>query len=388
MSSMLDLRLSSRARPGIHRAAVTASRHGRRIGSGMTSVLLALVFVLVAVSFDAQAQNSPRYPGIGRTATPAEVAAWDIDVRPDLTGLPAGSGSVAKGQDVWEAKCASCHGVFGESNQVFNPLIGGTTAQDVTTGRVATLQRTDYPGRTTLMKLQHVSTLWDYIRRAMPWNEPKSLTNDEVYAVTAYMLNLADVVPQDFTLTQANMAEVQKRIPNRNGYTTQHGMWPGREFGGTGKPDVKARACMKDCPDPGKPVPAPDFARGSHGDLSQQVRLVGPQRSTAAQATAQSPAQASAPAPAQAAPSAPRIDAPVALLQKHSCTACHAASAKLVGPSWADIGNKHKGKADYLQGKIRSGGSGVWGSIAMPPQSLSPQEAGQIAAWLAQGISR
>ena len=68
------------------------------------------------------------YPGIGRAATPKEVAAWDIDVRPDFKGLPTGSGSVAQGQDVWEAKCASCHGIFGESNEVFTPLVGGTTA--------------------------------------------------------------------------------------------------------------------------------------------------------------------------------------------------------------------------------------------------------------------
>ena len=67
-------------------------------------------------------------PAVGRTATPAEIAAWDIDVRPDFKGLPKGSGSVAKGQEVWEAKCASCHGIFGESNEVFTPLVGGTTA--------------------------------------------------------------------------------------------------------------------------------------------------------------------------------------------------------------------------------------------------------------------
>ena len=71
-----------------------------------------------------------------------EVAAWDIDVRPDFKGLPAGSGTVAKGQDVWEAKCASCHGVFGESNEVFTPLVGGTTAEDIKTGRVATPEAT------------------------------------------------------------------------------------------------------------------------------------------------------------------------------------------------------------------------------------------------------
>ena len=80
--------------------------------------------LLIAAGSHAQAP----YPGIGRAATPAEVAAWDIDGRPDFQGLPPGSGTVARGQAVWEAQCASCHGIFGESNEVFSPLIGGTTA--------------------------------------------------------------------------------------------------------------------------------------------------------------------------------------------------------------------------------------------------------------------
>lgn len=71
--------------------------------------------------------QQPNYPGLGRTATPQEVRAWDIDVRPDFKGLPKGAGSVSQGQDVWEAKCASCHGVFGESNQVFNPWLVAPT---------------------------------------------------------------------------------------------------------------------------------------------------------------------------------------------------------------------------------------------------------------------
>jgi mono/diheme cytochrome c family protein len=146
-----------------------------------------------------------RAPGIGRPATPAEVAAWDIDVRADFKGLPKGSGSVAAGQDVWEAKCASCHGIFGESGEVFNPLVGGTTAADLQSGRTARLTDPSYPGRTTLMKLPTLSTLWDYIRRAMPWNAPKSLSNDEVYAVTAYMLNLGRIVADDFVLSDANI---------------------------------------------------------------------------------------------------------------------------------------------------------------------------------------
>jgi len=77
---------------------------------------------------------------IGRDATPAEVKAWDIDVRPDFKGLPKGSGSVAKGEELWESKCASCHGGFGESNEVFTPLIGGTTKDDIKTGRVKGLE--------------------------------------------------------------------------------------------------------------------------------------------------------------------------------------------------------------------------------------------------------
>src|SRR4051812_33223300 len=76
------------------------------------------------------AQAGTQYPGIGRLATPAEIKAWDIDVRPDFKGLPPGSGSVAQGQVVWEAKCQQCHGTFGESNEVFQPLVGGTTADD------------------------------------------------------------------------------------------------------------------------------------------------------------------------------------------------------------------------------------------------------------------
>jgi cytochrome c len=140
------------------------------------SILSTLLFVALAVSANtsAIAQSSPAakakpaYLNIGRNATPAEVAAWDIDVRPDFKGLPAGSGSVAKGQDLWEKQCASCHGTFGESNEVFTPIAGGTTKDDIKTGKVASLMSDKQPQRTTLMKVATISTLWDYIYRAMP----------------------------------------------------------------------------------------------------------------------------------------------------------------------------------------------------------------------------
>ncbi|MDB5870861.1 MAG: cytochrome c-like protein [Ramlibacter sp.] len=242
------------------------------LGLAMTALLS------IGAASSALAQAKPGYPGIGRAATPQEVAAWDIDVRPDFKGLPPGSGSVAKGQEVWEGKCAACHGVFGESNEVFNPLVGGTTADDVRNGRVATLRAGGYPGRTTLMKVSSVSTLWDYINRAMPWTQPKSLSVGEVYAATAYLLHLGGVLPSDFTLSDKNMAEVQQRLPNRNGMTTEHALWPGKELGGKSKPDVTAPACMKDCAAETKASTIPDHARGLHGNLAEQNRTVGPQR--------------------------------------------------------------------------------------------------------------
>ncbi len=234
--------------------------------------------MLAAVSAaPAWAGTADARAALGRTATPAEVAAWDIDVRPDFQGLPRGSGTVAQGQKVWDGKCASCHGDFGESNEVFTPLVGGTSAEDIKRGRVAGMTG-NQPYRTTLMKVSTVSTLWDYIHRAMPWNAPKSLSVNDVYAVTAYMLHLGEIVPADFTLSEANIAEVQRRMPNRDGMTTGHGLWPGR-----GRPDTRNTACMKDCA--GKVVIAssiPDYARDAHGELGQQQRTFGPVRGVAA----------------------------------------------------------------------------------------------------------
>jgi cytochrome c len=360
-----------------------------------------LTAALLAGAGVAQAQST-KYPGVGRDATPKEVAAWDIDVRPDFKGLPAGSGSVAKGQDVWEGKCAHCHGIFGESGEVFSPLVGGTTAEDIKTGRVANLTRADYPGRTTLMKVPTVSTLWDYINRAMPWNAPKSLSTEEVYAVTAFLLNLGGIVPDNYVLSDKNIAEVQARMPNRNGMTTEHAMWPGNEFSKVRKADTSNVACMKDCVPEAKVASfLPDYARNAHGNLAEQNRLVGAQHGVdttqperkAGAAAADGPAAKPAPAApkpkAQAAPAAGGDNkAALALLSKYSCTACHAMDKKLVGPSFQDIAKKHAGKADYLAGKVKNGGSGVWGPIPMPAQSLSEAEAKTLGAWLAAGAGK
>lgn len=332
------------------------------------------------------------YAGIGRGATPKEIAAWDIDVRPDFKGLPAGSGSVAQGMDIWEAKCASCHGVFGESNQTFSPLVGGTTADDIKTGHVARLNDAAYPGRTTLMKVSSLSTLWDFINRAMPWNEPKSLSANEVYAVVAYLLNLGNIVPENLVLSNTNMAEVQKLLPNRNGMTTDHGLWPGKAMGNGGKPDVKAVACMKDCAaDTTVKSSLPDFARNAHGNLAEQNRMVGAQHAVDTTrppptTVAEARAAAGAAAPVAAGPATPAT-----LTQKYACTACHGIDAKIVGPGFREITSKYAGRADieaYLAGKIRSGGTGIWGSNVMPAQTLSDAEAQTLARWIAAGAGK
>lgn len=302
--------------------------------------------------------------GIGRAATAAEVAAWDIDVRPDFKGLPPGSGSVKQGEDAWEAKCASCHGAFGESNSVFPPIVGGTTAVDIEKGRVAGLTRSS-EGRTTLMKLSQISTLWDYINRSMPWNAPKTLSADEVYALTAYILNQGRIVPDDFVLSERNIADIQKRLPNRDGMTREHGLWDTK-----GRPDVRAAACMKRCgPEPRILSQLPEHARNAHGNLAEQNRLIGPARGidTAASQPAAS-------------------DHARGLAEKSGCLACHGARQRLIGPSLAEMATRYRtdaGAEPRLAAKVKTGGQGVWGNVPMPPHPQIPEsEARALVRWI------
>ncbi len=366
--------------------------------SGAMAVAM-MMGVTGLASWAAAAQPAGSYPGIGRAATPKEVAAWDIDVRPDFKGLPKGSGTVAQGMEIWETKCASCHGIFGESNEVFTPLIGGTTKDDIRTGRVKRLTDESFPGRTTMMKVPHVSTLWDYINRAMPWNAPKTLQVDEIYAVTAYMLNMAEVLPENFTLSDRNIADVQKLMPNRNGMSTDHGMWPGKGLGNGSKPDVRATACMKNCATEARVASfLPDHARNAHGNLAEQNRQVGAQlgadttrpAATAGAAPARPAAQAQ---PAPAAKTGGSLDsaAALALFAKHNCSACHGVDRKMLGPSMQEVARKYATRGDrveYLNGKILGGAVGAWGAIPMPAQNIPRADAQTLAQWVASGASR
>lgn len=317
----------------------------------------------------APAQAGAQFPGVGRTATPAEIEAWDIDVRPDFKGLPPGAGSVAQGQKVWDGRCASCHGTFGESNEVFAPLVGGTTAADAKSGRVSSLVGGE-TARTTLMKLPTISTLWDYINRAMPWDAPKSLTHDEVYAVTAYLLNLGDIVAPDFVLSDKNIAQVQQRLPNRNGMTRSHGLWDLK-----GRPDVANVACMRNCPTTGKLVSQlPQHATSSHGNLADQQRLVGPSRGTTTGAIA--PAKGAAGNAAD-------------LARAKACLSCHGVDKRVLGPSFREVAARYKGQEGAeatLVDKLKRGSSGAWGAIPMPPSpDLAEQDARTLVRWVLGG---
>ena len=348
--------------------------------------------ILIFISVALPATAADKFPGIGRTATGAEVAAWDIDVRPDFKGLPSGSGSVAKGQEIWDARCANCHGTFGESNEIFTPIVGGTTKQDIERGRVASLTDQKQPQRTTMMKVATLSSLFDYIYRAMPWNEPRSLTVDETYAVLAHILNLAEVVPDDFVLSDKTMDSVQARMPNRFGMTKTHGLANAR-----GKPDIQATACMKDCAEfvqIGSRLP--DYARNAHNNLADQNRIWGPFRGADTSVAALAALSLSrSVAQTQSAPSSAGEDAvPPAptgkiLYAKHHCAACHGLTNKLVGPSFRDVAKRYQGKSDVnvvLERKIKLGGAGAWGNIPMPPHAtIEASDIASLVSWILEG---
>jgi mono/diheme cytochrome c family protein len=180
--------------------------------------IVMLAAVALACATSAQAQ-SPY--GIGRPATPAEIAGWNIDIDRDGHKLPPGSGTVSHGHEVFDQQCASCHGAKGEGG-IGDRLIGGQ-------GTLATPN----PVRTVGSYWPYAPTLFDYIRRAMPQNAPQSLSNDDVYAVSAYVLHLNGLLPAEATLDASALSAI--RMPNRG------------VFVGDPRPDVKNPACMTGC---------------------------------------------------------------------------------------------------------------------------------------------
>ena len=187
--------------------------------------LVTLVVTGALLSSTLRAGDSPRYYGYGEPATAAQIAGWDIDVRPDGLGLPPGSGSVVDGEMLYEEQCAECHGSFGEGQGRYPSLAGGEDSL-----------RDTRPHKTVGSYWKYTSTLWDYIHRAMPFTRPESLADDEVYAVTAYVLYLNDLVDEEFVLNQQNLVGIS--LPNAANFIAEQ------------RPDVHNTRCMKRCRDP------------------------------------------------------------------------------------------------------------------------------------------
>ena len=166
--------------------------------------------------------------GLGREALPEEIAAWDLDIAPDGTGLPAGSGSVLDGEETFAEFCASCHGDFAEGVDNWPKLAGGED----------TLADKD-PLKTVGSYWPYLSTTFDYVRRSMPFGNAQSLTDDQVYEITAYILYSNDLVYEDFVLSNENFLEVE--MPNAGGFIVDD-----RD---TAEAHFWTEPCMENCKD-------------------------------------------------------------------------------------------------------------------------------------------
>jgi len=167
--------------------------------------------------------------GLGREALPEEIAAWDLDVSPDGTGLPEGSGSVEDGEAIFADACGACHGVFAEGVGNWPKLAGGD----------GTLANED-PVKTVGSYWPYLSTTFDYVHRSMPFGNAQSLTADEVYAITAYILYSNFIVEDDFVLSKDNFTEVE--MPNADGFFVDDR--PEVEY-----PMWSDEPCMENCKD-------------------------------------------------------------------------------------------------------------------------------------------
>ena len=269
---------------------------------------------LLALSVTAVHADGRKFPELGAAATPEQIQAWDIDVRPDGQGAPAGSGTAAKGEKVYIEKCAACHGDFGEARGRYPVLVGGHgTMKD------------DRPEKTLGSYWPYASTIFDYIKRAMPFGEAQTLTNDEVYALTAFLLNMNDVVDSSFVLDASNIGKIE--MPNAKNFFDDP-----RPDGQTAK---VAALCMKDCKPEVKVI-----------GRAKVIDVTPDKGGVAAKAAAEAAVKAE---PTQvAASAAPAGDPEAGKKVFRKCAACHVidSAANKMGPSLKGILGRTAGSVD------------------------------------------
>ncbi|MBS0125344.1 c-type cytochrome [Thetidibacter halocola] len=259
---------------------------------------------------NAQAGGAGAKFGLGRAALPEEVAAWDVNVMPDGRGLPAGSGDAMTGEPIFEENCAICHGSFAEGVDNWPKLAGGD----------GTLADKD-PLKTVGSYWPYLSTVWDYVHRSMPFGNAQSLSADDVYAITAYILYSNDIIADDFVLSQETWAEVQ--MPNAEGFIiddraeTEYAQW-------------RAEPCMENC----KPEAVQITMKATVLDVTPDDPTddAAPAEEAAAEPAAEAEVQTAAAEPAAEAAAAPAEEAHAAIDPAlvaegenvfKKCKACH-----------------------------------------------------------------
>jgi len=301
-----------------------------------------IAVAMLAVGLTGTALAEPL--GLGRAATPDEVAAWDIDIRPDGAGLPEGSGSVFDGEEIYTERCAVCHGDFGEAVGRWPVLAGGQ-------GTLASQN----PVKTVGSYWPYLSTVWDYVHRAMPFGDAQSLTADETYALTAYILYLNDLADDEFELTRDNFTDVV--MPNADGFypddRTETAVWQNRE------------PCMSDC----KPE-VKITARARVLDVTPDDPTSKHRTGMTSDKGAKPEAEAEQPEVAQVA-AVPEVDPALVAAGEtvfKKCQACHAVgegARHKLGPHLNGVVGRQAGTADgfrkYSEAMVAAGEDGmVW----------------------------
>lgn len=299
--------------------------------------------------------------GLGREALPEEIAAWDLDVSPDGTGLPEGSGSVEDGELLFSDNCAVCHGEFAEGSGNWPKLAGGD-------GSLADKD----PVKTVGSYWPYLSTTFDYVHRSMPFGNAQSLTADETYAIVAYILYSNDIVEDDFVLSKDNFLDVE--MPNADGFIvddrpeTEYSIW-------------RTEPCMENCKasvEITMHASVLDVTPDEAGDEAA-TEAAAATTEVAATATEEAPAMEEAPAEEVAALNADLVAAGEKVFKK--CKSCHQVgdgAKNRTGPILNDVYGANAGHIDGFKYsnalKDAAAGGLVWNDETLAGFLASPKK--------------